>query len=117
MHNLLDILIFTLRNFTKLPILRYLGICNVLHIWHIQAIPTYRVYQLYDKHSESKGTVCVCVCVCLKEKKRGLGVMSVRRIRTGGYIMLFYNGVYYIILHNAAEYSVAIGSSPNFQCE
>ncbi|MCG8621770.1 MAG: hypothetical protein MJE68_07200, partial [Proteobacteria bacterium] len=46
--NLLEILIFTLRNFTKLPILRYLGICNVLHIWHIWAIPTYRVYRLYD---------------------------------------------------------------------
>ena len=62
------------------------------------------------KHSESKGTVCVCVC--LREKKRGLGVTSVRCPRTGGY-MLFYNGVH--ILHNAAEYSVAIGSSPNFQ--
>ena len=48
MHNLLVILIFTLRNFTKLPILRYLGICNVLHIWHIRAIPTSRVYRLYD---------------------------------------------------------------------
>ena len=50
MHNLLEILIFTLRNFTKLPVLRYLGICNVLHIWHIRAIPTYRVYRLYDYH-------------------------------------------------------------------
>ena len=30
-------------------ILRYLDICNVLHIiWHIRAIPTYRVYRLYD---------------------------------------------------------------------
>ena len=48
MHNLLEILIFTLRNFTNVPILRYLGICNVLHIWHIRAIPTYRVYRLYD---------------------------------------------------------------------
>ena len=48
MQNLLEILIFTLRNFTKLPILRYLGIFNVLHIWHIRAIPTYRVYRLYD---------------------------------------------------------------------
>ena len=46
--NLLEILIFTLKNFTKLPILRYLGICNVLYISHIGAIPTYRVYRLYD---------------------------------------------------------------------
>ena len=45
---MLEIPIFTLRNFTKLPILRYLGICNVLDIWHIWAIPTYRVYRLYD---------------------------------------------------------------------
>ena len=50
MHNLLEILIFTLRNFTKLHILRYLGICNVLHIWYIRAIPTYRVYRLYDNY-------------------------------------------------------------------
>ena len=31
MHNLLEILIFTLRNFIKLPIWRYSDICNVLH--------------------------------------------------------------------------------------
>ena len=31
LDNLLQILIFTLRNFTNLPILRYLGVCNVLH--------------------------------------------------------------------------------------
>ena len=31
----------TYRKFTKLPVLtlRYLGICNVLHIWHIRVIP------------------------------------------------------------------------------
>ena len=28
--NLLEILILMLKNFTKLPVLRYLGICNVL---------------------------------------------------------------------------------------
>ena len=50
LDNLLEILIFTLRNFTQLPILRYLDICNVLYIWHIRAIPTYRVYQLYDSY-------------------------------------------------------------------
>ena len=48
MHNLLEILILTLWKFTKLPVLRYLVICNVLHIWHIRVIPTYRVYRLYD---------------------------------------------------------------------
>ena len=54
MYNLLEILIFTLKNFTKLPILRYLGICNVLHIWHIRAIPTYRVYRLYDRPGKAE---------------------------------------------------------------
>ena len=27
----------------------YFLFCNVLHIWTIRDIPTYRVYQLYDK--------------------------------------------------------------------
>ena len=31
MHNLLEIMTFTVKNFTKLPVLRYLGVCNVLH--------------------------------------------------------------------------------------
>ena len=48
LDNFLEILILTLRSFTKLPVLRYLGICNVLYIWHIRVIPTYRVYRLYD---------------------------------------------------------------------
>ena len=33
----------TLKNLTKLPVLRYFDICKVLHIWSIRAIPTYRV--------------------------------------------------------------------------
>ena len=44
LDNLLEILILTLR---KLPVLRYLGVYNV---WSAHAIPTYRVYQLYDIH-------------------------------------------------------------------
>ena len=38
-QNLLEILIFTLRNSTKLPVLRYLGVCNVLHIWECSGHP------------------------------------------------------------------------------
>ena len=40
------------RNFTSLLALRYmyLGFSNVLHIWCVQAIPTYRVYRLYDRY-------------------------------------------------------------------
>ena len=33
------------RNFTSLPALKFLGICNALHIWECLAIPTYTVYQ------------------------------------------------------------------------
>ena len=32
----------------SLPALRYLVFCNVLLICNVRAIPTYRVYQLYD---------------------------------------------------------------------
>ena len=39
MHNLLEILILT--NFTKLPV--FLGICNLLCIWSIRAIPIYNL--------------------------------------------------------------------------
>ena len=46
---MLEILIFTFKKITKLSILRYLGTCDVLYIWHVRVIPTYRVYRLYDK--------------------------------------------------------------------
>ena len=48
-RNLLEIMIMYVRNFTSLLALRYLGFSNVLHIWSAQAIPTYRVYRLYDE--------------------------------------------------------------------
>ena len=44
LDNLLEILILTLRNFTKVPVFRYLGVCNVLRIWSVPAIPDYRLY-------------------------------------------------------------------------
>ena len=31
--------------------LRYYRFCIVLHIWTIRAIPTYRVYRLYDYYN------------------------------------------------------------------
>ena len=37
--------------------LKNLGICNVLHIWHIRAIPTYGVYRLYDTHYEKSQNI------------------------------------------------------------
>ena len=36
------------RNFISLLAQRYLGFSNVLHIWSVQAIPSYGVYRLYD---------------------------------------------------------------------
>ena len=59
---MLEILIFTIKNSTKLLILRYLGIYNVLHIWHIWAIPTYRVYYLYDNEFVGKLDVPTMYC-------------------------------------------------------
>ena len=38
----------TVRSLDSVHRLRYFRICNVLHIWTIRAIPTYRVYRLYD---------------------------------------------------------------------
>ena len=49
--HLLEILILTLKNFIRTPVLRYLGICYVSYIWSVWAIPTYRVYRLYDTYN------------------------------------------------------------------
>ena len=38
----------TVRSLETVHRLRYFRFCNVLHIWTIRAIPTYRVYRLYD---------------------------------------------------------------------
>ena len=40
--------IVTVRSLISVHRPRYFRFCNVLHIWTIQAIPTYRVYRLYD---------------------------------------------------------------------
>ena len=37
-----------IRSLESVHRLRYFRFCNVLHIWTIRAIPTYRVYRLYD---------------------------------------------------------------------
>ena len=36
------------RRLENVPRLRYQRFCNVLCLWSIRAIPTYRVYRLYD---------------------------------------------------------------------
>ena len=33
----------------SVPSANYSSVCNVLHLWNISLIPTYRVYRLYDK--------------------------------------------------------------------
>ena len=86
MHNLLEILIFTLRNFTKLPILRYLGIYNVLHIWHIRAIPThYRVYTDSVIQSLLVGLMSIA-CLLPYKVRRGYsnsGIIAINCILNG----------------------------------
>ena len=32
----------------RVPSASYSSVCNVLHLWNISLIPTYRVYRLYD---------------------------------------------------------------------
>ena len=51
MGNSLEIMSMQVRIFTRLLALRYIGFCNVLCIWSVRAIPTYRVYRLYDTAS------------------------------------------------------------------
>ena len=46
--HLLEILILTLKNFIRTPVL---SICYVSYIWSVWAIPTYRVYRLYDTYN------------------------------------------------------------------
>ena len=43
-------MIVTLRSLESVHRLSYFLFCNVLHIWTIRAIPTYRVYRLYDNN-------------------------------------------------------------------
>ena len=45
----------TVRRLDFIHIPSYFRFCNVLHIWTIRAIPTYRVYRLYDIAGTSEG--------------------------------------------------------------
>ena len=38
--------VFKMRD--SVPSARYSPVCNVLRLWRIRLIPTYRVYRLYD---------------------------------------------------------------------
>ena len=44
----LDVKSLVEHNGESVPFSRYLCLCNVLRICNIRAIPTYRVYRLYD---------------------------------------------------------------------
>ena len=46
----------------SVPSARYSSICNVLRQWRIWLIPTYRVYQLYDKTCHLK---CLADLKCM----------------------------------------------------
>ena len=48
-----------IRSLESVPFSRYFCLCNVLRICNIRAIPTYRVYRLYDSMhlSVSYGTI------------------------------------------------------------
>ena len=42
------------RRLETAPFSRYFRSCNVLCLWSVQAIPTYRVYRLYDSKCRSE---------------------------------------------------------------
>ena len=49
------------RKLQTLYVLRFLVFCNVLHIiynYDVRAIPTYRVYRLYDKVQPDLSQIC-----------------------------------------------------------
>ena len=48
-----QVTIMTVRRLDFIHRLSYFRFCNVLHIWTIRAIPTYRVYRLYDIYASS----------------------------------------------------------------
>ena len=51
------------RNLRSLPTLRYLVLCNVLHICNVWAIPTYRVYRLYNIYIYSYNATYACYII------------------------------------------------------
>ena len=55
-------MIVTLRSLESVHRLSYFLFCNVLHIWTIRAIPTYRVYRLYDITDVSKNSILLQSC-------------------------------------------------------
>ena len=59
LENLLEIMIVKVRNLQSLPALRDLVFCNLLHICNVRAIPTNRVYRLYDNIVTCNNFLCV----------------------------------------------------------
>ena len=47
------------------PSARYSSVCNVLSLWRISLIPTYRVYQLYDTYNRERCIVNKFTLDCL----------------------------------------------------
>ena len=46
----------------SVPSARYSSVCNVLRLWRISLIPTYRVYRLYDIYTKVKEGKKNCLC-------------------------------------------------------
>ena len=58
----------TVRSLISVHRPRYFRFCNVLHIWTIRAIPTYRVYRLYDSTCLYMHVDCIMPGKCLTGK-------------------------------------------------
>ena len=63
-------MLLKVRSLESVRFLSYLHFCNVLYIWSVWVIPTYRVYQLYDK------IILVCPSVGLLRKVSGNDLTS-----------------------------------------
>ena len=53
--------VFKIRD--SVPSARYSSVCNVLRLWNILLIPTYRIYRLYDSVEMHLKVSVVCLCL------------------------------------------------------
>ena len=72
----------TVRSLDSVHRLRYFRICNVLHIWTIRAIPTYRVYRLYDNSDISESLQVNHVALCTMSHDKMTRLMSYHVLQT-----------------------------------
>ena len=110
----------TVRRLETVHRLRYFRFCNVLHIWTIRAIPTYRVYRLYDKGAN---LLCFSTLVELSfpqvEKKRRFtllsGIMFVFYLQLPHMHLSNFPWTFYVHVHVPITHTT-VSACPSFSC-